>query len=282
MDDGSRANSTLELVVNERQLQNMSQIDLSRAGDNQASQSTNQHQSQSSFLNVKEWPKRLKESISSKIDEAKAKSTNKTEFILKLIQAFSGTAIWFLCFICTIIMPIILLFVGLFSLDNCQDKPSLPYLVFATGFTMTASNLFNLALAMDLPVLTNQSILSSDIKNTIASIINIIFNCVVAFVYILCAYKVYTIKSKTQNSLLSDNGASDTGSDVDSTTIDCNPILYYLTFWFVTLTLGSFSLLITLGGIFFAYNKYRLAIIRGSTPRSQQTNTINTNPASAF
>lgn len=299
----SRQGSTLELVVNEQQMQNMSQVDLSRPEENQ-NQNQNQNQNrnqaasntsgqqQSSFFNFEEWPSRVKESFSAKIDEAKSESTSSTQFILKLIQLFSGTAIWMLCFFCTIILPVFLLLVGLLNLDNCQDKPSLPYLVLATGFTMSASNLFNLALALNLPILTNQSILSSDVKNTIASIINIIFNCVVAFLYILCAHKVYTIGSF--NNLTSQPASSDEESNIGSSIgepeapiMNCNYLLYYFTFWFVTLTLAMFALLLLMAAIFFAYNKYRMAIIRGTTPRSQQTSnstnvTVNTNPASAF
>lgn len=150
---------------------------------------------------------------------------------------------------------------------------------------MTASNLFNLALALNIPVLTNQHILTSDIKNTIASIINIIFNCVVAFLYILCGYMVFTIGRKKQNS--SSSSSSNDGEESSSVDVedlmDCNHVLYYFTLWFVVLTMGLFALLTIVAIIFFAYNKYRLAIIRGSTPRSQTTaNNINTNPASAF
>lgn len=126
---------------------------------------------------------------------------------------------------------------------------------------MTASNLFNLAISLDLPVLSNHQILTSDIKNTIASIVNIIFNCVVAILYILCAYMVYAFTA---------NGYSDE--------IVCGGLLYNFTFWFVTLTLSTSVVLVLIAAVFFAYNKYRLAILRGSTPRSQ----TNTDQPSTF
>lgn len=118
---------------------------------------------------------------------------------------------------------------------------------------MTASNLFNLALSFDLPILNNHQNLTSDIKNTIASIINIIFNCVVAILYTLCAYMVYAFTA---------NGYSDE--------IVCGGLLYNFTFWFVTSTLSIFVILSLVAAVFFAYNKYRLAVLRGSTPRSPQ------------
>lgn len=58
--------------------------------------------------------------------------------------------------------------------------------------------------------------------------------------------------------------------------MDCSYLLYFFTFWFITLTLSLLVLLSVVASIFFAYNKYRLAIIRGSTSKSQP----NTNPSS--
>lgn len=134
---------------------------------------------------------------------------------------------------------------------------------------MSASNLFNLAISIDLPVLANQSALSADVKNIITSIVNILFNCVAAFLYILVAYMVYTISS--------DSSSQDIGPPGDSIesrpTIECSATLYYFTFWFITLTLGLVVILCILAALMALYNKYRMAIIRGSTPRSQtQTN----------
>lgn len=143
---------------------------------------------------------------------------------------------------------------------------------------MTASNLFNLAFTLDYPILTNHSILTSDIKNTIASIINIIFNCVVAFLYILSAYMVFTVGRKTGSKV---NEATENHDESSEVEVDCSSLLYNFSFWFITLTLGLMAALVLIAGAFFIYNKYRLAIIRGSTPRSQTTN-ISTNPASAF
>lgn len=130
---------------------------------------------------------------------------------------------------------------------------------------MTASNVFNLAFALDFPILSNHRALSNDVKNTIASIINIIFNCVVTFLYILSAYMVLRISGKKLNP---DGSDSDPETTVEEL-VDCNGLLYSFTFWFVILTI---ALIIILGisalGLFL-YNQYRLAIIRGSTPRSQ-------------
>ena len=132
---------------------------------------------------------------------------------------------------------------------------------------MSASNLFNLALALDLPILTNHKLLSSDVKNTIASMLNIIFNCVVAFLYILSAYMAFSIGKRVQPE----------STEGEPPPIDCNGTLYHSAFWFITLTLSSLVILSLMAIIFFAYNKYRLAIIRGSMPRSQ-SNAANMSP----
>lgn len=138
---------------------------------------------------------------------------------------------------------------------------------------MTASNLFNLALALDLPILSNND-LTNDIKNTVASIINIIFNCTVTFLYILCSYMVYTIgisrqhQNNTNPSSASNESAPQDGVEA-SQIMDCNGLLYYSSFWFVTLTLSVVAIFGLTACILFTYNKYRLTMIRGSTPRSQ-------------
>lgn len=298
-------------------------LQLSRPNEtNQNEQRQQQQQQQTSKLfsleGLKGWPNRFRQGFNAKMDEAKAKSETKTEFVFEVLHAFSGVVIWILCFICTIIVPVILFFIGLANLDNCPDRPrefhhsfffslislwiinqpnrqlsflhlALPYLIFATGFVMTSSNLFNLALALDLPILTNHQILTSEIKNTIASIINIIFNCVVAFLYIISAYMVFTIGKKSKRrDLLVDNATNNSGSSEESSpddnniessdVMECSGLLYYTTFWFITLTLGLFVVLSLIATVFFAYNQYRLAIVRGSMPRSQSnTNTTPTN-----
>lgn len=180
---------------------------------------------------------------------------------------------------------------------------ALPYLVFAIGFFMTASNLFNLALALDIPVLANHQFLSSDVKNIIASIVNILFNALVAFLYLLTAYMVYNIKGRpnktsitqsnkqrlailnnetsgenfyssggagSEEAIKTNEGPDSGQSDVINAAVKCSASLYNFTFWFITLTLGSFALLSLLATLLFIYNRYRLAIIRGSTPRSHQ------------
>lgn len=115
-------------------MQHMSQIDLSRPGE--AASSANPHEAGSrvsgqgfTFGQMKKWPSRFKESYNAKIDEAKQKSETKTEFIFKVIQAFSSIAIWILCFLCTITVPVILFFIGLLNLDNCQDRPGKSFAV---------------------------------------------------------------------------------------------------------------------------------------------------------
>jgi hypothetical protein len=284
---GPNSSSTLELVVNEQQMQNMSQIDLSRISDHQPRQNNLQQDGQAtssgnSFgLNeLKQWPIRFRDNLNEKLDEAKAKSETRTQYCMEIIQAFSGLIIWFLCFIFTIIIPVILFFIGLTNLDACPDLPSLPYLVFAIGFVMTASNLFNLALSIDLKILTNHSQLTIDIKNTIASILNIIFNCIVTFLYILTAYKILVSSKAKQNDQGSANGNN------ESIQFECDETLTSFTYWFIITTLGSMLTLSLVGAILFAYTRYRLAIIRGSTPRSQTglstngfpQNQLNTNP----
>lgn len=162
MQENTRSTSTLELVVNEQQLQNMSQVDVSwelllidlrlgfvfqdsvrvtqfytwlptklnrigtsttsLAGASQRISSLDE-QPGFSFKHIRKWPSRVRQSFGVKYDEAKAKSESKTELAFHLIQAFSELAIWLLCFLCTIIIPIILLFIGLFNIDNCQAKP---------------------------------------------------------------------------------------------------------------------------------------------------------------
>lgn len=277
--------STLELVVNEQQMQNMSQIDLSRATDNQARTTGLQQDGQAirggfGLDELKQWPGRFRDNLNAKLDEAKAKSETRTQYLVEVVQAFSGIIVWILCFIFTIIVPVILFFIGLVNLDACPSLPSLPYLVFSIGFVMTASNLFNLALAIDLHILTNHNTLSMDIKNTIASILNIIFNCVVAFLYILTAHKIL-VSSKLKPD---DQGVANGNNELIQ--FECNQTLTSFTFWFIAITLGSMIILTVLGSILFAYTRYRLAIIRGSTPRSQTqpstngslNNQLNTNP----
>lgn len=152
---------------------------------------------------------------------------------------------------------------------------------------MTASNLFNLALTFDLPILRNHQILTKDVKNTIASIVNIIFLCVVAFLYILCAYMVYTIAGKSSKAApsLSEVPAEHRSADeveVDTPQpIDCSGILYSSTYWFITLTLGLSIIIALASCLFFLYHKYRSATVSGSTPRSQPVNT-NPNPTTIF
>lgn len=144
---------------------------------------------------------------------------------------------------------------------------------------MTASNLFNLSLSLNIPILANHKFLSSDVKNIIASILNILFNCVVAFLYILCAYMVYNIRGarrKEQEWPADFPEESRVHESTSQEQVHCSGTLYGFTFWFITLTIGAFALLSFLATLLFAYNRYRLAIIRGSTPRSHQTTNSST------
>lgn len=273
-------------------------VQLSRPTDNNNNSNSNRNlnsnrgtQQEADFFSlrgIKEWPARIRDGFNAKLDEAKSKSETGTEYAFEIVKVFSGIIIWALCLFCTIIVPIILFFLGLFNLDNCQDRPQLPYLVFGVGFVMTTSNLFNLALALDIPILTNHRLLSADTKNTIASIINILFNCVVAFLYILTTYMVYTVGALKhhQESSHIEHKVEDSSEEEPPVVAeyqavpDCGSLLYQFTFWFITLTLCLFALLGLIALILFAYNRYRLAIIRGLTPRSQAgaTTDLSTNP----
>lgn len=150
---------------------------------------------------------------------------------------------------------------------------------------MTASNFFNLALTFDLSILRNHEIISKDVKDTIASIVNIIFVTVVFFLYILCGYMIFTIGTKSANLANNDNQPEHRSIDEtnvigdlntsQSKSIDCSGTLYHLTYWFITLTLGLVVVILFVSIILCAYNRYRLAIVRGSTPRSHTVNSNN-------
>jgi len=134
---------------------------------------------------------------------------------------------------------------------------------------MTSSNLFNLALVLDLPILTNHRILSSDVKNIIASILNIIFNIVVLFIYIITAYMVFNMKGGGAEKSFTSGGES---IEKALQPIDCNGTLYGSTFWFIALTLTSILVMSLIAALCYSYQRYRDAIVRGSTPRSQANN----------
>lgn len=75
------------------------------------------------FDELKSWPSRFRDNFILKLDEAKARSETRTDYVIEVIQAFSGIVIWVLCFTCTIIVPIVLFFLALANLDNCNDRP---------------------------------------------------------------------------------------------------------------------------------------------------------------
>lgn len=115
------------------------------------------------------------------------------------------------------------------------------------------SNLFNLALSLNIPVLSNHEFLTPDLKNIIASIVNVILNCLAAFLYTICAYFVFTLGAKSGETEGSPN---------------CSSLLYNFTFWFIFITLSMSISLCVIGTCLFIYNRYRLALVRGSTPSS--------------
>lgn len=75
------------------------------------------------FGEVKMWPTRLREGLTEKLDSAKAKSDTKLGLVCEIMQSFSGIFLWILCFLSTIIVPVILFFLGLSNLDDCTERP---------------------------------------------------------------------------------------------------------------------------------------------------------------
>lgn len=76
-----------------------------------------------SFETIRRWPGQLRHSLGAKLDEAKAKSDSRAQFALELVRAFSGLAVWLVCFLGTIVVPLVLLLVGLLNLDECEVSP---------------------------------------------------------------------------------------------------------------------------------------------------------------
>lgn len=76
-----------------------------------------------SLENIKSLPSRVKSNLSAKIDDAKSESQSTAGLCLKLACSFSGYLAWTLCFVCTVIVPAILLVLGLINLDDCADRP---------------------------------------------------------------------------------------------------------------------------------------------------------------
>lgn len=159
---------------------------------------------------------------------------------------------------------------------------------------MTVSNLFNLGLACDLPILRNQDILSDDLKSIIASIVNVLMNVIAGFLFIICAHLVYTLdpnylENNSNNNLSSaiittatatqlanntdTSSTSETSANDNLAQFACNPFLYNFTYWYISLTLIIISTLCLLALCLYAYNRYKLALIRGSTVTSSNTNT---------
>lgn len=132
---------------------------------------------------------------------------------------------------------------------------------------MTMSNLFNLALSLEMPILHNHHNLTTDIKNIIASVLNVMFNCITIALYLVSAFMVIVMGDISQTA--SSSNTNNESTPGDSSGLNCNPQLYNFTFWFVTLSLGCLAVLCLVGGALFGYNKYRLALIRGATPRFQ-------------
>lgn len=96
------------------------------AAGQQQQRQQQQQRGQASMFSLEElrsWPARLRENFHSKLDSAKAKSETRTEYAIEIVRTFSGIVVWVLCFLCTIVLPIILLLIGLVNLDDCSDRP---------------------------------------------------------------------------------------------------------------------------------------------------------------
>lgn len=157
---------------------------------------------------------------------------------------------------------------------------ALPYVVFSCGFVMTLSNLFNFSLACDLPILRNQELLSEDLKNIIASLLNVIFNAIALFLYIMSAHLVLRLDAHANlppPSTNPDNGTESNATDATNSS-NCEPFLYHFTFWFVVATIAVLVALCLLALIIYAYNKYRLALVRGTQETSHSSIHITTPP----
>lgn len=136
---------------------------------------------------------------------------------------------------------------------------------------MTFSNLFNLALSLNLPVLSNHKLLSSDLKNIIASLANIIFNCVVGFLYIVTAGSVLLISSvsKRKTDIDANNNAQTSAPEIDPDLPNCSSTFYNFTYYFTTISLVLIIVASIISAIAYAYGRYRGAIERGTAQRCE-------------
>ena len=75
------------------------------------------------FEELKTWPARFRASFGAKLEEAKTRSETRFDYVLEVSKAFYGVFKWILCFILTIILPLLLFFIALFHLDDCYDRP---------------------------------------------------------------------------------------------------------------------------------------------------------------
>lgn len=145
--------------------------------------------------------------------------------------------------------------------------------MFAIGFLMTFCNFFNLAMSLNLPVLSNHNLLTDDLKNIIASLINIIFNCFVIFIYIIIATLVFTTKNETRtNPLLTEKANTTNGHAIIKSNItepkinnnDNSCTFHSFASTFIVISLSA-TLILTLAYIVFeAYKRYRDNIELGS------------------
>lgn len=192
------------------------------------------------------------------------------------------------------------------SHHHCYTTVALPKLVFTIGFVMVASNVLNLASGFDLPILRNHVNLTTEVKDIVASVVNIILNCVVIFIFILITFYVYKMEPSARNE--SNDGVEATNNvantampeistinysnsketttiaaittDQRSTTSSnyqdnsyCDSLLYNFTYWFITLTILFVIILSLIGIASCAYNRYRKARMKSSSSRVFDTQT---------
>lgn len=69
-----------------------------------------------------EWPRRFYSALCARLEDAKLKSDSQCDYILKVVHEISSILVWLLCFISTVIIPVVFFFLGLFSIDKCQDR----------------------------------------------------------------------------------------------------------------------------------------------------------------
>lgn len=148
----SRTTSTLDLVVNEQQRTNMSQINVSN-GTNRTyrlhphiqltTKQINPIQCQklndpqldhrapgqiggepnNLMTRLRAWPMRMRAAFQGKLDETRAKSDSTLDFCLKLGHEFAIIFAWSFCFMATVLAPVVFLLSGLLAMGACAASP---------------------------------------------------------------------------------------------------------------------------------------------------------------